>query len=404
MSVYPQVSAQVRQIIQIIYNCQIDCKFKINGDLHTVNQPLYSWPNKYEFLVPDDDGFVVVPYGYAIQLFCPGSFLPPFEHLQSMKAYCLGGLNFRVEKENFIVFNLKHLQCKSWPKYVARRTGSTCNGGTDLVEVGFEVEDGFLHAMDVCYDEAEEVTRYVHHKLTPYSSEYQRGIDRPKFLEGDFYENKNIDQMYTQNQQQETFRKILGEGSDQYFNISKSIFLARGHMAAKVDHIYGNQQRATFLFINAAPQWQTFNAGNWENVENSVRKWVSSKGMYVDCYTGVWGISSLPDSEGIERELYLSFDESAKGFVPVPKLYFRVVIEPATRKGIVLIGVNNPHISVEKIQEDYVICEDISDEIKWIYWTKDDLLHGYSYACEVEEFRKVVTHLPTFDVSGGLLN
>lgn len=354
-------------------------------------------------MIPNDDGYLEVPYGYAIQLFCPDSFLAPFERLQSIKAYCVGGQNFRVEKQDFILFNLKHLQCKSWPKYSARRTGSTCNGGTSLIEIGFQVEGGFLQMMDVCHDEVDEVTRYVHHKLTPYSSEYQRGIDRPKFTEGDFYQGKNVDQIYTQVQQQEMFREILGEGSDQYFDIPKNMFLARGHMSAKVDHIYGNQQRATFLFINAAPQWQTFNAGNWERVEGSVRKWVSSNGMYVDCYTGVWGVSSLPDYNGIEQELFMTFDESEKGLIPVPKLYFRVVIEPSTKKGIVLIGVNNPHISIEKILEEYVLCEDVSDKITWINWTKDNVLLGYSYACEVQEFRKVVTHLPTFDVSGGLL-
>lgn len=390
-------------VLVLISSFPLDCRFKINGDLHKTNQPLYSWPDKYEFLIPDDDGFVNVPYGYAIQMFCPDNFAAPFEDRKSLKAHCLGSQNFRVEHENFVMFNLTHLQCSSWPYYTARRVSRPCNGGTTMVEIGFEVEGGFLQMMDVCHDEVEEVTRYVHHKLAPYSSEYQRSIDRPRFIEGDFYQGKNVDQIYTQIQQQIKFGEILGEGSEQYFDIPKNVFLARGHMSAKVDHVYGNQQRATFFFINAAPQWQTFNAGNWERIEDGVRKWVSSNGMYVDCYTGVWGVSSLPNNEGVDQELYLTFDESGKGLIPVPKLYFRVVIEPSTKKGIVLIGVNNPHISLERIQEEYILCEDVSDKITWINWTKGDLLLGYSYACEVQEFRKVVTHLPTFDVSGGLL-
>lgn len=336
-------------------------------------------------------------------MFCPDSFKAPFDNVQSLKAHCLGGQNFRIEHENFVMFNLTHLQCQYWPYYTARRTGNTCNGGTTLVEIGFEVEGGFLHMMDVCHDEENEVTRYVYHKLAPYSSFYQRSIDRPRFIEGNFYGGKNVDQIYTQVQQQIKFNEILGDGSEQYFDIPKNVFLARGHMSAKVDHMYGNQQRATFFFINAAPQWQTFNAGNWERVEDGVRKWVSSNDMYVDCYTGVWGVSSLPNNEGVEQELYLTFDDNGRGLIPVPKLYFRVVIEPSTKRGIVLIGVNNPHISVEKILEEYVICEDVSDIITWINWTKHDLLLGYSYACEVEEFRRVVNHLPEFDVSGGLL-
>ena len=30
-------------------------------------------------------------------------------------------------------------------------------------------------------------------------------------------------------------------------------------------------QDATFSFIDVAPQWQSFNAGNWLDVENGVR-------------------------------------------------------------------------------------------------------------------------------------
>jgi len=80
-----------------------------------------------------------------------------------------------------------------------------------------------------------------------------------------------------------------------------------------------------------------------------------------------------------------------------------VVIEPSSRKGIVLIGVNNPHLSLEEIKRDYILCTDVSDKIDWISWKKTDLTAGYSYACEVAEFRKKVDHLPEFSVSGLLV-
>lgn len=44
-------------------------------------------------------------------------------------------------------------------------------------------------------------------------------------------------------------------------------FLSRGHLAARSDFIYYSHQRATFYFLNAAPQWQTFNGGNWAILE-----------------------------------------------------------------------------------------------------------------------------------------
>lgn len=58
-------------------------------------------------------------------------------------------------------------------------------------------------------------------------------------------------------------------------------FMARGHLAAKVDFIYGSQQRGTFYFLNTAPQWQTFNGGNWEHIESSVRDFVGARGIEV---------------------------------------------------------------------------------------------------------------------------
>lgn len=72
--------------------------------------------------------------------------------------------------------------------------------------------------------------------------------------------------MYTQAQQKSTISDIVGsELADKY--ITNTQYLARGHLAAKTDFIYATGQRATFFFINAAPQWQPFNAGNWNWLE-----------------------------------------------------------------------------------------------------------------------------------------
>jgi len=59
---------------------------------------------------------------------------------------------------------------------------------------------------------------------------------------------------------------------------------------------------------------------------------------------------------------------------------------------------------LEEIQKDYLICPDIGDQINWISWTKEDLKKGYSYACTVEEFTKVVKDLPLEDLqTSGIL-
>ncbi|XP_061396212.1 uncharacterized protein LOC133331845 [Musca vetustissima] len=339
-----------------------------------------------------------VDAGRTLQMFCPGEFKVKATKL--ITATCVGGTTFKVDGTSYA---FSELVCKSWPGFVAKKKGSSCNGGI-LVGVGFEVSSSrFAEQMEICYNEQEEVTRYVRHKLGPGSNYYQTGVDRITFQTAGFFNGKNVDKLYTQSTQIETINSELGGDAQKYFDTSKNIFLARGHMGAKADFMYGTQQRATFLFINAAPQWQVFNAGNWARVEDGVRAWVSKNSKNVDCYTGVYGVTTLPNKHGVQTPLYLAYDSNHNGLIPVPKLYFRVVIEPSTRKGIVFVGVNNPHLSLEEIKRDYIICNDVSDKVNYISWKKTDITAGYSYACEVADFMRTVKHLPALSAPGGLL-
>ncbi|XP_065362077.1 uncharacterized protein LOC135955646 [Calliphora vicina] len=369
---------------------EVGCSFRVSGDLNDP-APLYARAGVYDWLVPQPNGLIELKYGESIDMYCSNSFVKPFQNHSKISAQCLKGYEYLVNGENY---NFTSFSCSAWPTYTARRTGRLCNGGTDLLEVGFKVSQGFLQTMDICHDEINEVTRYVHHVLNPSSSMYQRSVTRPRFIEGDFFAGKNVDNLYTKVQQNNTISSILGMDASGYFNDSKNIYMARGHMAAKVDFIFGSPQRSTFFFVNVAPQWQAFNAGNWERVEDGVRKYVSNNGLTVDCYTGVWGVSTLPDVNGTHRELYLAFDENNNGLIPVPKIYFRVVIDRESRKGIVLIGVNNPHASLQQIQNEYIVCNDIGHQIDWINWSKEDIIKGYSYACSVPDFLQTVQDLP----------
>ncbi|KAH8259815.1 hypothetical protein KR026_011414 [Drosophila bipectinata] len=385
------------------------CSFRVNGDLKDP-APLFvvrSELGHARYLEPDHEGLVQLKHGDALELHCIKSFTGQFSGYSFVNATCWQQQSFLALGS---LYQLQEFVCTSWPTYTARRTNRPCNGGTDLLEVGFQLStdassfDDFLQTYDVCHDELSEVTRYVHHVLYPGSAQYQRSVSRPSFIPGDFYGGKDVNKLYTQVQQNITVTEILGMDASAFFNISSNVYLARGHMSAKTDFVFGAAQQASFFFVNVAPQWQTFNAGNWERIEDSVRKFVADENLTVDCYTGIWGVSTLPDENGVQRELYLDFDENNNGLIPVPKLYFRVVKDRASQKGIVLIGVNNPHATLEQIEQEYILCQDIGDQISWISWTKDDLKKGYSYACTVEDFTAVVKDLPLDDlrVSGVL--
>ncbi|KAH8380644.1 hypothetical protein KR009_011947 [Drosophila setifemur] len=375
---------------------QGDCEFKVNGDLNDP-VPIFSRHNSYEIIVPDPADTVRLLNGELLDMFCPGvGFAEPFGNLSQVTAKCLQNKYYLVDE---LIYNFADFNCANWPTFSALRTGRDCNGGTDLVQVGFEVEDGgFLQTYELCHDAEAEATRYVHHVLYPSSNVHQSGVARPSFIELDFYGGRDVNTKYTQVQQNITISGILGMDASPFFNYTDDRILARGHMIAKTDQIFAAPQRSTFLFINVAPQWQTFNGGNWEKVETSVRKFVADQNITTDCYTGTWGISTLPDVDGVEKELYLDFDENNNGLIPVPKIYFRVVIDRESREGIVLVGVNNPYASLEQIQRDYVVCEDIGHRLSWLSWYKEDLHEGYSYACTVDDFIKVVTDLPLEDL------
>lgn len=61
-------------------------------------------------------------------------------------------------------------------------------------------------------------------------------------------------------------------------------------------------------------------------------------------------------------------------------------------------GVNNPHLTLADIQNNgYIICPDVSDQITYVSWTKGDLRRGYSYACEIHEFARIVHHIPEIE-------
>ncbi|XP_011186396.1 uncharacterized protein LOC105214586 [Zeugodacus cucurbitae] len=374
-----------------------ECKVTIRGGLPNP-QPVYLKSGSNEFYPYDASGVMVVDSGRTLELWCPGKFHSIDKTL--VTASCVSGSNFRVDGTTY---SFKELSCKSWPGFVAEKTGASCNGGI-MVRVGFKISSSrFVEQYQVCFNEGEEVTRYVHHDLNPGSNYYQTGVERLTFQTGGFFGGKNVDKLYTQVTQKETINNHLGGDANKYFDNNKNIYLARGHMAAKADFDYGTEQRATFLFINAAPQWQVFNAGNWARIEDGVRAKVSKSKWYVDCYTGVYGVATLPNNRGVETPLYLSYDGNNNGQIPVPKLYFRVVIERSSKKGIVFIGVNNPHLSMDDIKRNYVICDDVADRVNYINWKRTDITAGYSYACEVSDFRRKVTHLPNLSAPGGLL-
>lgn len=118
----------------------------------------------------------------------------------------------------------------------------------------------------------------------------------------------------------------------------------------------------------------------------------ADRNIVLDVYTGTFGVTRLKDTSGNPQDIYL-YVNGATRQIPVPKIYYRILLNRADNSGVVLIGVNNPHLTLDEIKKDYIVCTDVSSQINYIKWQKDNIERGYSYACTVNDFVKAVPHV-----------
>lgn len=285
------------------------------------------------------------------------------------------------------------INCTEYPLHIGRYTGRNCSGEYKEIEIGFEVDSRFLPHIITCFDDVTQNAVYSWFNLTSKIGGYQSVFPRPSgFLQGGFYRIHGVDRLYTRNRQRSTINTLLGlpENDTKYIHPTNSYFLARGHLTAKTDFVFGSQQRLTFYFVNAAPQWQTFNGGNWKTLEDNVRSYASDNKLNLVVYTGTYGITTLPHAvTGNSTPLFLYADKNGNTAIPVPEFYWKYVYDPVHRAGAVFIGVNNPYQN-----KSFTICDDVSESIKWLSWKKDEQQSGFCYVCSAHDFMKVVNYLP----------
>lgn len=375
--------------------CQID----INS--HTGSpQPLYIRPNTQEFFHPSDRrGLIELNVNQQIEMFCV-QFNSPVDASGLIVAECVGGTTFRF---NGILYDFRDFSCRNWPVSIAVRTTQRCYNNAVIVNVGFQVNERFLRVYTSCHDTILETNHYTQYQLTPRSDANQRSVTRPSWRQLDFFPGKNVDNLHTRVTQRETIARILESQSMADFFIEQpnsEIFLARGHIAAMTDFILANEQRSTFLFINTMPQWQTFNARNWYAVELSTRRLAADRNITLETYTGTFGVTHLWNENGERRQIFLDYPARQ---IPVPMIFYKIIVNQANRSGAVFIGVNNVHLTLADIQRDYILCTDVSDRIKYVNWVKNDIVRGYSYACEVNDFLRRVPHIQGLTVNSLLI-
>lgn len=357
-------------------------------------------PDKNEFHYPLDKNKVInLKEKETIELFCSAT--------KKTTATCGSDGEFMINSESN---KLKTYKCDEPVKSVIRKvTDKKCNTDKTLLEGGFDLgNDKFIKLFEICHDGDKESNLWVNHQITPANFGFQSNVasinfDTPPGL----YNARDVNSDYKKDNQLQTFTKLLGSEklAEDFYQESKNLFLSRGHLAAKTDFIFGSQQLATFWVANIAPQWQSFNGGNWEKVEVGVRKLAADRDLNLNIYTGTYGVmKTLDSSEPPELvELYLYIYANNKTSIPVPQIYYKVIIDTKSNDGVVIVGVNNPFIDEAEIKKSYMFCDDVADKIKWIEWEVHNIEKGYMYACEVGSFTKEVTELPDLTTVKGLL-
>ncbi|KAG5680888.1 hypothetical protein PVAND_010367 [Polypedilum vanderplanki] len=398
---------QLESFDQLLKYLSIDdnesrCQFDVS--ISNKHQPLIIHPNTSKFLHPTDrSGVITIRHNDEIELFCSTGFSHPSTIVgNSVRISCKQSGHFRLNHGRADVSS-ENFQCRKHPYHSARRRmDERCFNNATIVDIGFNIGNKFLIVMTLCHDESIQTTYYAQYKLTPANIAAQRGIKRPSFIQSDFFPGKDINLLYSREHQRKIFRAdILGVDDDDDENEEEEVvYLSRGHLAAKGDFIYGNEQRATFYYINAVPQWQSFNGLNWRAIEDGSRRLAADRNITLNVYTGTYGILSLRDSYGQAQNVYLDMVNKQ---VPVPKYFYKILFDAKGNSGTVFVCANNVYASKDEINRDYIICNDVSDEIKYINWKRKDTKRGYCYACHVDEFLEKVSHVKGLSVENLLI-
>ncbi|KAJ2950598.1 hypothetical protein O0L34_g8849 [Tuta absoluta] len=380
------------------------CRFRVNGDLGQP-QPLYLHNNN--FIVPTGNtGVINLNTGQAVTIACAGNGRtikhPRISSTVAVaNAVCVN--NNLVSGSGWLKGNgaFGGLTCSSHSHHDAEYTSERCFNNNRVIRVGFQVQGQFYTKFRSCFDPNRLEVLYTWYEQNPQNAVNQAGVDRPSWLAGSFFTGVGINQRYTQAEQKRMIASYVGQTLANKY-VTSSQFLARGHLTAKTDMIFATGQRSTFYFINAAPQWQPFNAGNWNWLEQNLRRRIGEAGYHTTIYTGTFGVTQLRDQNNRLVDIYLHRDSNNNPQLPVPQYFYKVVYDASRRLGTAFISINNPHYTESEVRA-LQFCTDRcrnNSAFKWIGWQPDRIDIGYSFCCTVADFRRVVPHLPNFQVNG----
>jgi len=271
--------------------------------------------------------------------------------------------------------------------------GGICGPGADGTEIAveFDVGDGLegeAKIITVCHHLASSSTLWARHSLWDEIALADKGGERPKFKKDSFYDY-DVNEAYSMDGQLLALTELVGsrELAEHYIQ-GGELYLARGHLAPNADFIFDSWRDATFHYVNAAPQWQSFNARNWATLEDNCRQLAVERGLDLVVYTGTHAILELPDVNGVLVPILLH-----QGRLPVPRYFWKVLHDPMANSGVALVGLNNPHS--KEVDPALLPCPALaSHPLVDTVDLPQDVVRGYVWACRVEDLAANVPEVP----------
>lgn len=360
------------------------------------------------------DAKITLDTGSVMRISCPGF---GFQHgdlsaSQFWTTKCVGGSEFLIEELGNQSYDYSDLGCNDWPmETVMEKKGVTCGPGDrgTLIEIGFAVSNNLPNKVLItsCLDPTTYQSLWSRHVVPKVIEQRNFYGDMPYFSDDLLYDFQlEVYNYYTKNMQRDTIAVLVGSETlaAEYVEQSGDVYMARGHLAPKADFMYTSWQKATYHYINVQAQWQCFNGGNWVYLENGLRDFVTEKGKDFLVITGSHGVCQLDDVNANKREIHLNLERPDLARLPVPRFYWKMVVDESEKLGVVVIGVNNPHL-LDSDLESYRLCPPIKDHpLLASVYHPEDVKKGIMYACSVADAQKVIPEIPTDVTVNGILS
>lgn len=377
---------------------------RLNSRLH-FHEPLPIFIRDGKLLEPDDrHGTVILNHGETLTISCEGAgniYHPNIKaQVPTATIACSSEDIFTNEELLTVPSKFSQFICFTPPNYISRGTNRTCYNGNRIYEVGYRVENQFYAVYETCFNENLLTPIYSKYTQRPYNANFQQKVDRPFFKADNAYNYVPVERLFSPYGLKSAIAQRVGSKIEDF--ITPVHYLSRGHLAAKTDFVFAFGERATFHYVNCAPQWYGFNSGNWNTLEVDLRNHVHNSGYSTIIYTGIYGTLELEDDQNRRTDIYLYSDENNNPVIPIPLYYYKIVYAPELRLGTAFVGINNPYYNQSKIR-DLFFCRDVcrsNSDFSWLTWNPDRNLDGYSFCCTVDDFRNTINHLPHFEVRG----